>query len=140
MKLASCIPKDQRGSHDSLLLALDDLLKNGERDPSFALQSASFALEKTTQLSNNEREELLNQIDFSRVTEETIAACKNNQLIPQQVITEAALSLCAKLRQQLEETQARLRSVEGELARSRPSYTSSGTSRRRFAHACSHLL
>ena len=82
----------------------------------------SFA-EKSTQMSNAEREELLNQIDFSRVTEETIAACKNNQLIPQQVITEAALSLCAKLRNQLEETQTRLRSAEHELARTRPSYT-----------------
>ncbi|UJR38347.1 hypothetical protein I4U23_031017 [Adineta vaga] len=109
VKLATCIPKEQRSSHDSLLLALDDILKN----------------EKSTQLSNTEREELLNQIDFSRVTEETIAACKNNQLIPQQVITEAALSLCAKLRNQLEETQTRLRSAESELARSRPSYTSS---------------
>ncbi|CAF4557589.1 unnamed protein product, partial [Rotaria magnacalcarata] len=28
VKLASCVPKEQRNSHDSLLLALDDILKN----------------------------------------------------------------------------------------------------------------
>ncbi len=77
-------------------------------------------------MSSTERDELLNQIDFSRVNEETIAACKDNKLIPQQVITEAALALCAKLRNQLEETQARLRLAENDLGKSRPSYTSSG--------------
>ncbi len=84
----------------------------------------SYYIEKSTRLSDDEREELLNQIDFSRVSEETIAACKSNKLIPQQLITDAALSLCTKLRSQLEETQARLRLVELELGRSRPSYTS----------------
>jgi len=76
-------------------------------------------------LSSNEREELLSQIDFSRVSEETIAACKSNKLIPQQLITDAALSLCTKLRSQLEETRARLRLAESELSKSRPSYSSS---------------
>ena len=76
-------------------------------------------------MSDREREELLDQIDFSRVSEDTIAACKSNKLIPQQLITDAALSLCAKLRGELEEAQARLRLAEGELAKSRPSYTSS---------------
>ncbi|CAF0875492.1 unnamed protein product [Rotaria sp. Silwood1] len=108
VKLASCIPKEQRNSHDSLLLALDDILKN----------------ENSTTLSSTEREELLNQIDFSRVNEETIAACKNNKLIPQQLITEAALALCAKLRKQLDETRTRLCSIENELSKSRPTYTS----------------
>jgi hypothetical protein len=76
-------------------------------------------------LSSNEREELLSQIDFSRVSEETISACKSNKLIPQQLITDAALTLCAKLRSQLEETQTRLRLAESELAKSRPTYISS---------------
>jgi hypothetical protein len=89
--------------------------------------SFKFNIEKSTQLSSTERDELLNQIDFSRVNEETIAACKDNKLIPQQVITEAALALCAKLRNQLEEAQARLRLVENDVGKSRPSYTSSGT-------------
>ncbi|CAF4299596.1 unnamed protein product, partial [Rotaria magnacalcarata] len=83
-------------SHDSLLLALDDILKN----------------EKSTKLTSNEREELLSQIDFSRVSEETIAACKSNKLIPQQLITEAALALCTKLKNELEETRVRLRVAE----------------------------
>ncbi|CAF1337440.1 unnamed protein product [Adineta steineri] len=116
VKLASCIPKEQRTSYDSLLLALDDILKS----------------EKSTEMSSTEKEELLNQIDFSRVNEETIAACKNNKLIPQHLITEAALALCAKLRVQLEETETRLRSAENELARSRPSYTSSSYRTRHY--------
>lgn len=82
-------------------------------------------VEKSTQLSSQEREELLSQIDFSRVNEETITACRTNQLIPQQLITDAALALCTKLRSQLDETRARLRMVESELVRSRPSYSSS---------------
>lgn len=84
-----------------------------------------FSLEKSRKFSDQEREELLGQIDFSRVNEETIAACKSNKLIPQQLITDAALSLCAKLRGELDEAQARLRLAEGELAKSRPSYTGS---------------
>ncbi|UJR07792.1 hypothetical protein I4U23_012074 [Adineta vaga] len=96
VKLASCIPKEQRNSHDSLLLALDEILKD----------------EKSTQLSPNEREELLSQVDFSRVNEETIAACKSNKLIPQQLITDAALALCTKLRKQLNDTYTRLQLIE----------------------------
>ncbi|CAF4077188.1 unnamed protein product [Rotaria sp. Silwood2] len=115
VKLASCIPKEQRNSYDSLLLAVDDLLKN----------------EKSTKLSNVEREELLSQVDFSRVNEETIAACKSNKLIPQQLITDAALALSVKLRKQLEQTQNRLNLVENELAKSRLTYTSSSKFRSR---------
>ncbi|CAF3853315.1 unnamed protein product [Rotaria sordida] len=115
VKLASCIPKEQRNSYDSLLLALDDLLKN----------------EKSTQLSNEEREELLSQVDFSRVNEETITACKSNKLIPQQLITDAALALCIKLRKQLEQTRNRLHLVESELSKSRLTYSSSSKFRSR---------
>jgi hypothetical protein len=75
-------------------------------------------------LSSKEREELLSQIDFSRVNEETIAACRSNKLIPQQLITDAALTLCTKLRRQLEDTQARLRLAEDELVKARPIYSS----------------
>ena len=76
-------------------------------------------------MSNHEREELLAQIDFSRVNEETIAACSTNKLIPQQLISDAALALCTKLRTELEETRTRLRLAENELVKYRPSYTSS---------------
>lgn len=76
-------------------------------------------------MSSDEREELLDQIDFSRVNEETIAACRTNQLIPQQLITDAALALCTKLRSELDETRARLRTAENELAKSRPTYSGS---------------
>ncbi|CAF3920415.1 unnamed protein product, partial [Didymodactylos carnosus] len=45
----------QRDSHDSLLLALDNILKN-----------------EKINLNASERQELLSQIDFSKITEETI--------------------------------------------------------------------
>ena len=125
LKLASCIPKEQRSSHDNLLLALDEILKDGSFSASIFRQSNYFiscTIEKSTKLSKDEREELISLIDFSRVNEETIAACKSNKLIPQQLVTEAALALCAKLRKQLEETRARLHLAENELAKSRPTY------------------
>jgi len=79
-------------------------------------------------LSSSEREELLSQVDFSRVNEETIAACKTNKLIPQQLITDAALALCVKLRKELDETQNRLDSIENGLHKFRPSNTTTTNS------------
>lgn len=70
-------------------------------------------------MSDSEREELLNQIDFSRVNEDTISICKENKLIPQKLITEASLSLCVKLRRQLDEARSRLRVAEHELSKTR---------------------
>ena len=78
-------------------------------------------------MTTDEREELLSHVDFSRVNEETIAACKSNKLIPQQLITDAALALCAKLRKQLDETRTRLHFVENELTKSRSIYSSSSS-------------
>lgn len=75
-------------------------------------------------MSEHEREELINQIDFSRVSEETITACKTNELIPQKVITEAALALCVKLRRELDQAKNRLRLAEHELGKTRTTYTS----------------
>jgi len=83
-------------------------------------------------LSSSEREELLNQVDFSRVNEETIAACKTNKLIPQQLITDAALALCVKLRKQLEETRNRLNSIDNGLNKSRPINTTTSSSNKIF--------
>ncbi len=78
-------------------------------------------------MSSAEREELLSQIDFSRVNEETITACKTNKLIPQQLITDAALALCGKLRKQLEDAQHRLHSLENHSNTTRTSYTNSSS-------------
>ena len=80
-------------------------------------------LEKS-QFSDDEREQLLSQIEFSRVSEETIMACKNNKFMPQQLITDTALALCVKLRNELDETRNRLRVVESELNRARPGLAS----------------
>ena len=54
------------------------------------------------------------------------------------MITDAALSLCAKLRGELEEAQSRLRLAESELAKSRPSYSSS--SKILFLQSSSNLI
>ena len=129
VQLASCIPKENRDSHDSLLLALDEILKDGGFWIFFEPLDKSFFLEKSLEMSSTEREELLNQIDFSRVNEETITACKTNKLIPQQLITDAALSVCKKLRKQLEETRHRLQAIENESTRYRPTFTSSSSKR-----------
>ena len=85
--------------------------------------------EKSQPWSTSERETLLGQIDFSRVNEETINACKDNEHIPQKIIADAALALCAKMRCQLVETENRLRTVEYELSKSRPIFNSSGNSK-----------
>ena len=99
-----------------------------------------FSLEKSTQLSSLEREELLNQIDFSRVNEETIVACRTNKLIPQQMITDAALSLCSQLRAQLDDTLGRLRLIETQLARTRTTYTTSSSSKMLILREIHHLV
>jgi len=80
-------------------------------------------------LNETEREELLNQIDFSRVNEQTIAACKTNQLIPRQLIADAALALCVKLRKELEETQHRLTSIENRTLKPKINYPINTTSK-----------
>ena len=79
-------------------------------------------------MSNTEREELLSQVDFSRVNEETIEACKSNKLIPQQLITDAALALCAKLRKELDEARKHLTFIENQPTKTRPSYTNTSPS------------
>ncbi len=79
-------------------------------------------------MSNTEREELLSQVDFSRVNEETIEACKSNKLIPQQLITDAALALCAKLRKELDEARKHLNLIENLPTKSQPSYTNTSPS------------
>lgn len=80
-------------------------------------------------MNETEREELLNQIDFSRVNEQTIATCKTNQLIPQQLIADAALALCVKLRKELEETQRRLTSIENRTIKPKINYSTNTTSK-----------
>ncbi|CAF1509909.1 unnamed protein product, partial [Didymodactylos carnosus] len=112
VKLASYVPKEQRNSYDSLLLALDNILKNDKIN-----------------LNSSERESLLSQIDFSKITEETINHCKNNELIPQKLITDAALSLCSKLRKELNEAKDRLRLIENDVMKTgRTTITSSSSS------------
>ena len=42
-------------------------------------------------------------IDFQKLNEKTLEECKNSRYVPQNIVTEAALSLCAKLRKELNE-------------------------------------
>ena len=105
-----------RDSQRWFVLRRDELRAQGEPDAVRLLEKSQF--------SDDEREQLLSQIDFSRVSEETIMACKNNKFMPQQLITDTALALCVKLRNELDETRNRLRVAESELNRARPGLAS----------------
>ena len=76
-------------------------------------------------------------IDFRKINEKTLDECKDCQFVPQTVVTEAALSLCAKLRKELDEMKLLNKSYE---IKSRPlvmssehvpSYTSAYTTKYR---------
>lgn len=85
-------------------------------------------LERSIELSDLERDELMNNIDFSEINEETIRSCRRDRSIGQKLLRDGALSLCSQLRLQLEESRSQLKRVEFELRkylRSSPSNTSS---------------
>jgi hypothetical protein len=49
------------------------------------------------------RDELLNAIKFDKLNEESLEELKKNEQVPKDLILDAALKLCAKLRKQLED-------------------------------------
>lgn len=56
-------------------------------------------------------------VDFSRLSESTLQRAYDSQLVPGAYITKAALSLCAKLRAELDATRATVRAQDEQLAR-----------------------
>jgi len=55
---------------------------------------------------------LLGLIDFQRINEKTLKLCQNSQFVPRQLVSEAALSLCFKLREELDEAKLKIKSFE----------------------------
>lgn len=55
---------------------------------------------------------LLSLIDFEKINEKTLKLCKNSPFIPAQNISEAALALCFKLRDELEDAKLTIKSYE----------------------------
>ncbi len=51
-------------------------------------------------------------IDFSKVNENTLEACKNSKQIPNDVILDAALALCKKLRKELDDAKSQLKTYD----------------------------
>lgn len=51
-------------------------------------------------------------VDFQKLNEKTLDECKKSEFIPPKHITEAALSLCSKLRKELEEARLLIKSLE----------------------------
>jgi len=52
------------------------------------------------------------QIEVMKINEKTLKICQNSQTLPEKFICEAALSLCFKLREQLDEANLMLKSQE----------------------------
>lgn len=76
-------------------------------------------------ISSDTQKELLDLIDFQKVSEATLEECKQSEFIPSQYIIEAALALCAKLRKELDDSKLRIKSLE---LNSRPYYTTTSAS------------
>ena len=65
--------------------------------------------------SDDERKELLEVVDCSRLSEATLMRAYESELVPKEYITKAALALCARLREQLHEAKATVIQQEEEL-------------------------
>ena len=63
----------------------------------------SFLLKEHDKLDTEDQRQLFSLIDIQKVNEKTLEECKNSQFVPANVVTEAALSLCSKLRKELDE-------------------------------------
>ena len=63
-------------------------------------------------IDTDKQKELLDLIDFSKLSEATLELCKDSDHIPAQFVTEAALVLCTKLRKELDEAKTILKSYE----------------------------
>jgi len=70
-------------------------------------------------IDSGKQKELLDLIDFSKLSESTLELCKESDHIPPQFVTQAALVLCTKLRKELDDAKTILKSYE---LKSIPSY------------------
>ena len=68
-------------------------------------------------VTEEEKQELMETVDFSRLSESTLQRAYDSQLVPGSYITKAALALCAKLRSELDSSRAVIRVQDEQLAR-----------------------
>lgn len=66
-------------------------------------------------LTDEEKQGLLESIDYSRLSEAALQRAYETELVPQSYVTKAALDLCSKLRHELEEAKHIIISQEREL-------------------------
>lgn len=72
---------------------------------------------ETDNLNDEQRQELIDTIDFKMVTEETLQRALNSNIVPAVHIAKGALSLCSKLRTELESVKRLTQKQEEELKR-----------------------
>lgn len=66
-------------------------------------------------MTDEQKQSLLGSIDYSRLSEAALLRAYETELVPQSYVTRAALELCAKLRQELDEAKHIIISQEREL-------------------------
>ncbi|ELU17080.1 hypothetical protein CAPTEDRAFT_221817 [Capitella teleta] len=99
-KLVKAIPKNSRVSDDMLFTVLETLLKS-----------------KNISVDDKQKQELLETVDFSRLSECTLQCAYDSGLVPGAYVTKAALSLCTKLRSDLDAAKVIIRDQELRLER-----------------------
>ncbi len=67
------------------------------------------------EISDDEKQKLMDMVDFERLSESTLQRAYEAELVPGSYITKAALSLCMKLRKDLEAAKSTIKSQEQEL-------------------------
>ncbi|XP_041370074.1 root phototropism protein 2-like [Gigantopelta aegis] len=83
--LASAAPSDCRTNHDKIYDALEYILKS-EKD----------------KISSDQRQELLDIVNFGLMTEEGLKRACDSQLVPPSCVARGALSLCSRLKSELD--------------------------------------
>lgn len=68
-------------------------------------------------ISDEERQKLLEGVDFSQLSEATLLHAHETEMVPMSYITKAALALCSKLRGDLEEAKRVIRQQDQDLDR-----------------------
>lgn len=98
--LATALPPDSRTNQDHMYTILEYVLSS-----------------ETENLSPEQRQELIDTIDFKLVTEETLQRALSSDFVPPVYIAKGALSLCSKLRTELESTKRLSQKQEEEIKR-----------------------
>ena len=73
-----------------------------------------FTTEKV-KLTDEQKQSLLESIDYSRLSEAALLRAYETELVPQNYVTKAALELCVKLRAELEDAHKIMKAQEFEL-------------------------